>query len=107
IETLPSHPHEGAISVPKAEAKRARVIATGKSTLTGTAFNIAIAFEPNGKGKALVDSSFHHFLDFNLDPAKSCPTFVTQKPAHGILDNKYAAADARPYARNIALWLAS
>jgi hypothetical protein len=107
IETLPAHPHEGAISVPSAESKRARVIVTGKSTLTANPFNIAIAFEANGKGKALVDSSFHHFLDYNLDPAKGCPSFVTEPPGHSILENPQAAEDARAYARNIALWLAS
>jgi hypothetical protein len=107
IETLPAHPHEGAVSVPRRESNRARVIATGKSKLTGTPFNIAIAFEANGKGRALVDSSFHHFLDYNLDPSKGCPSFVSEPPGHAIVENPEAAEDARAYARNIALWLAS
>jgi len=105
IETLPAHPHEGAVSVPRGESKRARVIATGKSKLTGAPFNIAIAFEANGKGRALVDSSFHHFLDYNLDPTKGCPSFVSEPPGRGIVESAQAAEDARAYARNIALWL--
>jgi hypothetical protein len=75
--------------------------------LTGTPFNIAIAFEANGKGRALVDSSFHHFLDYNLDPSKGCPSFVSEPPGHAIVENAEAAEDARAYARNIALWLAA
>jgi hypothetical protein len=105
IETLPAHPHEGAVSVPRGESKRARVIATGKSKLTGTPFDIAIAFEANDKGRALVDSSFHHFLDYNLDPTKGCPSFVSEPPGRGIVESAQAAEDARAYARNIALWL--
>src|SRR5262245_35423090 len=60
IEFLPAHPHEGAISVPSAERQHARVAAVGRSTITGKLFNIAIAFERNGRGRAVVDSSFHH-----------------------------------------------
>ena len=107
IETLPAHPHEGAISVPARESMRARVIVTGKSKLTGTPFNIAVAFEGNGKGRALVDSSFHHFLDYNLDPSKGCPSFVSEPPGHAIVENPQATEDAHAYARNIALWLAA
>src|SRR5215831_4167110 len=78
IELLPAHPHEGAISVPSAESTHARVVAVGKSAITGRPFNLAIAFERNGNGRAVVDSSFHHFLDYNLDPRAGCPSFVTE-----------------------------
>src|SRR3989442_1190695 len=77
IELLPAHPHEGAISVPPAEKQHARVIATGTSLTTGTHFNIAISFERNGGGRAVVDSSFHHFLDYNLAPLMECSSFLT------------------------------
>jgi len=40
--------------------------------------NIAIAFERKGTGRAVVDSSFHHFVDYNLDPSTGCPSFVTE-----------------------------
>jgi hypothetical protein len=106
IEFLPAHPHEGAISVPPAAKQSAHVIAAGKSSTTRRPFNIAIAFERAGTGRAVADSSFHHFADYNLDPRKGCPSFVTEPCRYRILENEQAAAEARLYARNIALWLA-
>src|SRR6185369_1437124 len=90
IELLPAHPHEGAISVPSSEQNHARVVACGRSAATGTPFNIAIAFERNGGGRAVVDSSFHHFLDYNLDPHAGCPSFVTEPCGSGMLENPQA-----------------
>jgi hypothetical protein len=104
IERLPAHPHEGAISVPLVETK-ARVVASGRSTVTSNAFNIAIAFESDNLGRAVVDSSFHHFVDFNFDPRLGCPSFVIEPRGHALLDDKAATADAKAYARNIACWL--
>ncbi len=105
IELLPAHPHEGAISVPHGSS--ARVIAIGKSTLTGRKFNLAVAFERNGvKGRAIADSSFHHFLDYNLDPRKGCPSYVTEKSGVGMLENPAALLDAKRYIVNLAEWLA-
>ncbi len=106
IELLPAHPHEGAISVPYAESRHARVVAVGKSAITGRPFNLAIAFDRNGNGRAVVDSSFHHFLDYNLDPRAGCPSFVTEPSGSGMLENRQAAADAKAYIENIARWLA-
>ena len=103
IEQLPAHPHEGAISPPS--GSQARVIATGKSKLTGREFNIAIAFGGNGFGRAIADSSFHHFCDYNLDPSKGCPSFVTEPPGRGMLENPAAMKDTRVYFRNLAMWL--
>ena len=105
ITMLPAHPHEGAISVPK--GAKARVIATGKSKLTGRNFNIAVAFEGNGGGRAIADSSFHHFLDYNLDPGRGCPSFVTESPGDGMLKNTAARDDAFAYFRNLAAWLSA
>ena len=106
IELLPAHPHEGAISVPHAAQQHARVVALGRSAITGTPFNIAIGFERNGRGKAVVDSSFHHFLDYNLDPRAGCPSFVTEPCGSGMLENPQALADTKAYIENIARWLA-
>jgi hypothetical protein len=104
VEFLPAHPHEGAVSVPA--GSNARVIASGKSTLTGRSFNIAVAFDKNGShGRSIADSSFHHFLDYNFDPARGCPSFVTEPPGHTRLENPQATADSKAYIRNIALWL--
>ena len=104
IEFLPAHPHEGAISVPA--GSNARVIATGKSSLTGRSFSLAVAFDNEGpQGRSIADSSFHHFLDYNFDPALGCPSFVTEPPGHTMLKNPLATADSKAYIRNIALWL--
>jgi hypothetical protein len=106
IEFLPAHPHEGAISVPSAERTHARVAAVGRSTTTGHPFNIAVAFDRNGGDRAVVDSSFHHFLDYNLDPRTGCPSFVTEASGSGMLENSQALADTKAYIENIARWLA-
>src|SRR5207302_4200972 len=106
IEFLPAHPHEGAISVPFAEHQHARIAALGRSAITGNPFNIAIGFDRNGRGRATVDSSFHHFLDYNLDPrGTGCPSFVTEPRGSGMLENPQALADAKTYIGNIARWL--
>lgn len=105
IELLPAHPHEGAVSIP-AGTNSSRVIATGASILTGREFNLAVAFEREGKqGRSIADSSFHHFLDFNLDPDKGCPSFVTEPPGDGLKTNPQARADTETYFRNLADWL--
>ena len=104
ITMLPAHPHEGAVSVPK-DAK-ARVVATGKSELTGRAFNIAVAFDGvGGSGRAIADSSFHHFLDYNLDPSAGCPSFVTEPAGDGMTKSAAAREDTYAYFRNLAAWL--
>lgn len=105
IELLPSHPHEGASSIP-AGVKSGRVIATGASLLTGRVFNLVLAFERDGEqGRAIADSSFHHFLDFNLDPDQGCPSFVTEPIGSGLKNNPQARADTETYFLNLAEWL--
>lgn len=111
ISYLPAHPHEGAVGVPPGE-EHARVIATGRSSVTGAPFNIAVAFESaddgngNRSGRAIADSSFHHFCDYNWDPSCNCPSFVTEPPGDAIVRDPNALADAKAYVRNLALWLA-
>jgi len=107
IEFLPAHPHEGAISVPPDERQHARVAALGKSAVTGRPFNIAIAFDRNGGGRAVVDSSFHHFLDYNFDPRLGCPSFVTEPSGSGMQENPQAIADTKTYIENLARWLSA
>jgi len=59
IRFLPSHAHEGAVSAP--EGLNARVIARGRSKVTGKRFNLAVAFEGSREtGRAIAESSFHH-----------------------------------------------
>jgi len=106
IRYLPSHPHEGAVSAPAGQ--NARVIATGRSKVTGRLFNLAVAFESeNGMGRAITPSTFHHFADYNWNPALGAPSFVTEPVGDGLGRDPIAQADVRRYARNIALWLAN
>jgi hypothetical protein len=104
IRFLPSHPHEGAVSAPSDQA--ARVIASGISKATGRPFNIAVAFEEkDGKGRAIAQSTFHHFLDYNWDTRLGAPTFVDEPPGHALTSNPAALSDAHRYVRNVGLWL--
>ena len=106
VRYLPSHPHEGAVDAPPGDAT-ARVIATGTSAVSGRRFNIAVAFEPSAEaGPALAQSTFHHFADFNWNPATGCPSFVSEPPGDGLARVPEAARSIRQYARNCALWLA-
>jgi hypothetical protein len=105
IRFLPSHPHEGAVIAPDVEG--ARVIARGRSQATGRPFNLSVAFESiGGKGRAIAESSFHHFADYNWDPRKGCPSFVDEPPGDGMLRDAQASASVRTYVRNVAAWLA-
>lgn len=111
VRFFPAHPHEGAVGVP-AEAQGARVIATGQSKITGRPFNLVVAFERasdddgNTAGRGIAESSFHHFVDYNFDPHKGCPSFVAEAPGDGYEKNPRALEDIKTYIRNLALWLA-
>jgi hypothetical protein len=104
IRYLPAHPHEGDIGAPSDES--ARVIATGVSKVTGRPFNIAVAFESSKRGgRAIAQSTFHHFADYNWDTGAGAPSFVTEPPGHGMQNDPQALGDAHRYALNIARWL--
>ena len=111
IQYLPAHPHEGAVGVPDGE-EHANVIATGISQVTGRPFNLIVAFEKarddhgNLLGRAIAESSFHHFADYNWDTSKGCPSFVEESPGDQIKREPEKLDDARTYVRNLALWLA-
>jgi hypothetical protein len=103
---LPSHPHEGAVVRPSSDPL-ARVIATGKSLASGERFNIAVAFERSeSDGPAIAQSTFHHFCDYNWDPSRGSPDFVTETPVYSLPNTPRAMASVHRYARNVALWLA-
>jgi hypothetical protein len=106
IQFLPSHPHEGDVDAPKSDPS-ARVIATGRSKVTGRVFNIAVAFvESEEGGRAIAQSTFHHFADYNWDPSAGKPSFVTEAPGHALAESSEARRSIRQYAANVALWLA-
>ncbi|HYP52683.1 MAG TPA: hypothetical protein VEQ42_04045 [Pyrinomonadaceae bacterium] len=111
IEFFPAHPHEGAVGVPEGE-QDARVIATGTSLTTARPFNLAVAFERaadehgNRLGRAVAQSSFHHFVDYNWDTEAGCPSFVAEAPGDQIKRDPRPLDDIKTYTRNLALWLA-
>jgi hypothetical protein len=106
IRYLPAHPHEGAVGAPPNDPA-ARVIATGRSSVTGNTFNIAVAFEPSDDGgPAIAASTFHHFADYNLSPSMGAPSFVDEPPGDGLAKFAPARLSTEQYFRNIAIWLA-
>src|SRR5215213_2813984 len=111
LEYFPAHPHEGSVGVPDDE-DRARVIATGVSQATGRDFNLMVAFEcrddrhGNRLGRAVAESSFHHFVDYNWDTSKGGPTFLNEPPGDEIHRHPERLADIKNYVTNLARWLA-
>ncbi|MDX2273208.1 MAG: hypothetical protein NW237_14845 [Cyanobacteriota bacterium] len=110
IQYFPAHPHEGAVGIPQAESS-ARVIATGKSLVSERLFNLAVAFErvedAAGRllGRAVAQSTFHHFCDYNWDPSMGCPSFVSEPAGDSLVRDPLAMADVYAYMKNLALWL--
>lgn len=105
IRYLPAHPHEGSVGAPVDEP--ARVIARGTSKTTGRDFNIAVAFESTARGgRAIAQSTFHHFADYNWDTRSGCPTFVDEPAGSAIMTEPQALKDTHRYAINVARWLA-
>jgi len=106
VRRLPAHPHEGSVGVPEALRAGARVVAQGRSATTGVPFNICVAVEEPGLGRAVSDSSFHHFCDYNWNPRMGCPSFVNEPPGDGVLARPDALRDTHHFVGNIAAWLA-
>ncbi|HTJ65346.1 MAG TPA: hypothetical protein VL899_16215 [Alphaproteobacteria bacterium] len=105
IRYLPAHPHEGAVGKPAGDDS-ARVIATGISKVTAATFSIAVAFERSAAGgRAIAQSTFHHFADYNWNPEMGCPGFVSETPGHGLATEPEARRSTEVYASNIARWL--
>lgn len=105
VTRIPAHPHEGAVGAPPDDPS-ARVISRGVSKTTGRPFNIAVAFEASEDGgRALAESTFHHYCDYNLDPRDGCPSFVSEPPGDGMIRDPSAQAEALRYFTNVARWL--
>jgi hypothetical protein len=105
IRRLPAHPHEGAVGVPEALRQSARVVAQGRSRTTGTTFGLCVAVEESAMGRAVSDSSFHHFCDYNWNTHMGCPSFVNEPPGAELLTSSGALDDVHRYVENIAAWL--
>ena len=110
LRFFPAHPHEGGIGVP-AGHESARVIAVGRSKITACPFNLAIAFdggddgEGNRLGRAVAQSTFHQFCDYNWDPPYGCPSSVDEPPGSGMKAHPDARRAIETYTRNLAIWL--
>jgi hypothetical protein len=106
LHYLPAHPHEGAVDAPAA-VPLARVIATGVSQSSGDKFNLVVAIEPSAvNGPAIAQSTFHHFADYNWNPALGCPDFVSEAPGNSLATTPHALRSVHRYVSNVALWLA-
>ncbi|HEX3558106.1 MAG TPA: hypothetical protein VHU19_02820 [Pyrinomonadaceae bacterium] len=111
IEYFPAHPHEGGVGVPEGES-RARVVATGMSQVTQRPFNLVVAFEREQDehghqlGRAVAESSFHHFVDYNWDTSMGCPSFLAEPPGDQLRREPEKLEDVKAYVRNLVLWLA-
>jgi hypothetical protein len=110
IEYFPAHPHEGGIGAPGTSA---RVLATSRSLITKRPFNLIVAFDDevdrdgNRLGRAIAESSFHHFVDYNWDVALGCPSFLStiDSPGTGIRREPEKLGDVKRYVENAARWL--
>jgi hypothetical protein len=107
VRYLPAHPHEGAVGAPVSDSS-ARVIATGTSKASGRPFNLIVAFEPSAAGgPAVAQSTFHHFADYNWDPAAGSPSFVSETPGDALAHSPEARQAIRRYVHNLAIWLSN
>jgi hypothetical protein len=108
IEWFPAHPHEGLVS---ANRPIATVLAQGRSTATGRRFNLAVLLDgeraPDGRpmGRAVAESTFHHFADYNWDLDRGAPSFVTEPPGSEIKADPSCLEIFKDYVRNLATWL--
>ena len=107
LQLFPAHPHEGAVGAPAGEPL-ASVVARGRSTVTGRQFGLVVAFERahDGHGRAIAESSFHHFADYNWDISKGHPSFVTEPPSDAIRRHPELLDDIHQYVENCVHWLA-
>ena len=99
---------EGAVS---ACVPSAAVLAQGRSTASGRRFNLAVVLDGerarSGEpmGRALAESTFHHFADYNWDVDRGAPSFVTEPPGMQIKSDPTSLVNFKDYVRNIANWL--
>jgi hypothetical protein len=108
IEWFPAHPHEGLVTP---DGPHATVVAQGRSQATGRRFNLAVALDgesaPDGRrmGRAVAESTFHHFADYNWDLDRGAPSFVSEPPGTEITAEPARLTVFKDYVRNLATWL--
>lgn len=109
VHHLPAHPHEGALREP-AEGGAGRAVARGTSRRSGRPFLLAVAFDHGGgegqpARRAVAQSTFHHFADYNLDLGAGAPSFVDDPEALPEERGGVGVSETRRYWENLATWL--
>jgi hypothetical protein len=56
-------------------------------------------------GRAVAESTFHHFADYNWDLGSGAPSFVTEPPGTQIKADPSRMEVFIVYVRNLAVWL--
>jgi hypothetical protein len=56
-------------------------------------------------GRAVAESTFHHFADYNWDLGAGAPSFVTEPPGTQIKADPFRMKGFTAYVRNLAAWL--
>jgi hypothetical protein len=108
IEWFPAHPHEGLVT---ADAAHATVVCQGRSLATGRRFNLAVALDgehtADGRpmSRAVAESTFHHFADYNWDLDRGAPSFVSEAPGSAVKADGTRLLVFKDYVRNLATWL--
>lgn len=108
IEYFPAHPHEGLVV---AEGDSETVVAYGRSRATGRRFALAVAVDgeraADGRplGRAVAESTFHHFADYNWDVRCGAPSFVSEPPGTQIATDPEPLRAFKDYVANLASWL--
>jgi hypothetical protein len=89
----------------------AAVLAQGRSIASGRKFALAVVLDGEvtvdgaPMGRAIAESTFHHFADYNWDLDCGAPSFVSE-PAGGQIKADPARLQVfKDYVRNIAEWL--
>jgi hypothetical protein len=87
------------------------VLAQGRSTATARHFNLAVVLDgeltADGRpmGRAVAESTFHHFADYNWDTDCGAPSFVSEQPGTQIKSDPSRLTVFKDYVRNVAAWL--
>ncbi len=108
IEWFPAHPHEGLVT---ADLPFATCVAQGRSTATARRFTLAVALDGErtaaGRpmGRAVAESTFHHFADYNWNVDRGAPSFVTEPPGTQIAADPARLEVFMDYVRNLGAWL--
>jgi len=66
-----------------------------------------VAFEraPGRAGRAVVQSSFHHFADYNWDISSGAPSFVVEPASDATRRDPRLLDEVRQYVSNCVEWL--